>query len=212
MEEKLRIISIDPAKLSLEAISRAVPIYAPINGFVTRVNVNIGKYVNPADVLFELVDPDDIHAAITVFEKDIASFKKGIRGSLTLTDKPSELHDVEVILVSKNIDDSRSGIIHCHFLNPEHDLLPGMFLTGVFAIDSKDVLTVPEEAVVRFMGKEYVFTTTDEKEFTMTEVQTGIVEKGFKEIKGEKEEWLQKRIAVKGAFALLGKLKNKMED
>ena len=39
-----------------------------INGFVSEVNVNIGKYVNPSDVLFELVNPDDIHLALTVFE------------------------------------------------------------------------------------------------------------------------------------------------
>jgi cobalt-zinc-cadmium efflux system membrane fusion protein len=34
-----------------------------------KVNVNIGKYVTPSDILFEIVNPSDIHLALTVFEK-----------------------------------------------------------------------------------------------------------------------------------------------
>ena len=50
-------------------ISKSVNIYSPIDGFVSKVNVNIGKYVNPADILFELINPDDIHLNLKVFEK-----------------------------------------------------------------------------------------------------------------------------------------------
>ena len=45
MSERLRLINIDPDKLNEEKISGSVAIYSPINGFVSRVNVNIGKYV-----------------------------------------------------------------------------------------------------------------------------------------------------------------------
>jgi cobalt-zinc-cadmium efflux system membrane fusion protein len=45
--------------------------YSPINGYVLKVNVNRGKYVTPSDILFEIVNPSDIHLAVTVFEKDI---------------------------------------------------------------------------------------------------------------------------------------------
>jgi cobalt-zinc-cadmium efflux system membrane fusion protein len=73
LEEKLKIIGIDPQQLSVAKISRTVSVRSPIAGYVTHVNVNIGKYVNPSDVLFELVNPDDIHASMTVFEKILPS-------------------------------------------------------------------------------------------------------------------------------------------
>lgn len=213
LEEKLKIININPSTLTVESISRMVSVYSPINGYVTQVNVNIGKYVNPSDVMFELVNPDDIHAAITVFEKDLTSFKAGMMGKVALTDKPEEFYDVEVILVTKNIDESRAGLIHCHFENPKHDLLPGMFLTGVFEMNGKAATVVPEEAVVRYMGKEYVFIVKKESEFLLTEVQTGIKENGLTEIKEiQNINWMQTKIVTKGAYALLGKLKNKMEE
>lgn len=213
LDEKLRIINIQPANLSVQNISRTIPIYSPINGYVTKVNVNIGKYVNPADVLFELVNPTDIHAAITVFEKDINLFSKGTKGKVALLDKPNEWYDVEAILVTKNIDASRTGLVHCHFENPIHDLLPGMFLTGVFELDNKNVLTVPENALVRYAGKQYVFVTDDGKTFNLTPVEPGSIEKGFVELKvSDKGDLSKQKIVTEGAFALLSKLKNKGDD
>jgi len=213
LEEKLMIIGINPAKLSVTNISRDVAVYSPINGYVTKVNVNIGKYVNPADVLFELVNPDDIHAAITVFEKDINQFKKGMHGKVFLADSTGKQYDVEVILVTRNVDDNRSGLVHCHFENPLHELLPGMFLTGIFELDNKPAIAVPEQAIVRYEGKEYVFVTQDGKQFIMTPVKTGIIENGFVELQPSPgKDWLNTTIAVKGAYSLLGSLKNKAVD
>ncbi|MDE3236557.1 MAG: efflux RND transporter periplasmic adaptor subunit [Bacteroidota bacterium] len=213
LEEKLRIIGIDPAKLTVNNISRTVSIHSPISGYVTKVNVNIGKYVNPADVLFELVNPDDIHAAMTVFEKDIESFKKGMRGKVALADQPSKQFDVEVLLVTKNIADNRTGLVHCHFETPNHALLPGMFLTGTFDLTSRIAFALPEEAVVRYEGKQFVFVSSSKNIFTMEEVETGMKENGWIEIKEKKGiDWAHETVVTKNAYALLGKLKNKMED
>ena len=52
LEQKLRLIAIDPEKLSEQNISKSITIKAPFDGFVSKVNVNIGKYVNPSDVVF----------------------------------------------------------------------------------------------------------------------------------------------------------------
>ncbi|QJB33090.1 efflux RND transporter periplasmic adaptor subunit [Chitinophaga oryzae] len=206
--EKLRIININPDKLTVGSISRTAPIYSPINGYVTKVNVNIGRYVMPSDVLFELVNPEDIHAAITVFEKDIPAFHKGLQGKVTLVDRPDKVYDIETILVTKNISDNRSGLIHCHFENPGHDLLPGMFLNATFEMDSQQALTVPEEAVVRYMGKDYVFVTKDGNSFTLTPVNAGLKENNRIQLLPGGKDLGNEKIVTTGAYALLGKLKN----
>uniref|UniRef100_UPI001C2EFBAC efflux RND transporter periplasmic adaptor subunit n=1 Tax=Mucilaginibacter humi TaxID=2732510 RepID=UPI001C2EFBAC len=61
LAEKLQLIGIHTRNISASKISRSVNIYSPITGFVSKVNVNIGKYVSPTEVLFELVNPTDIH-------------------------------------------------------------------------------------------------------------------------------------------------------
>lgn len=213
LEEKLRIVGIDPDKLTVNNISRTINLRSPINGFVTKVNVNIGKYVNPADVLFELVDPDDIHAALTVFEKDIMLIKKGMKAQVSLADKPGKKYEVDVILVTRNVDKNRGGLVHCHFENANHELLPGMFLNGSFELDNRKVLSVPESAVVRYEGKQYVFLVKGSADFEMTEVETGVVQNGSIELKDNgKINWKEQKLVLKNAYSLLGKLKNKTDD
>ena len=53
LAQKLRLININPTTLTVENITKNVRLYSSIAGFVSKVNVNIGKYVNPSDVLFE---------------------------------------------------------------------------------------------------------------------------------------------------------------
>ncbi len=213
LEEKLKIIGIDPAQLTVSTISRTVSLRAPIDGFVTKVNVNIGKYVNPADVLFELVNPDDIHAALSVFEKDMPLIQKGMKGTVTLSNNSTKKYEVEVLLATKNINEERTGLVHCHFENPSHDLLPGMFLNGSFDLAATASKVLPEESVVRYEGKEYVFIAKDSSHFEMIEVQTGTKQDGFVAIKPLiTVNWNNTQFVTKNSYRLLGMLKNKPEE
>ncbi len=212
LEEKLRIIGIDPTLLNINNISRSVSLRSPINGYVTKVNVNIGKYVNPSDVLFELVNPDDIHAALTVFEKDLPLIQKGMSATVSLASNPTKKYAVEVLLVTKNINEARTGLVHCHFENPNHELLPGMFLSGSFDLSAKPTNVVPEEAVMRYEGKEYVFVAKNTHQFEMLEVQTGTRQSGFIGLKPNSGiNFATTQFVTKNGYRLLGMLKNKAE-
>src|SRR5690606_30028833 len=71
LKEKIKVSGINLPSVEKGNIQSFINIYSPINGFVTRVNGNIGKFINHADVLFEIVDTEHLHAELTVFEKDV---------------------------------------------------------------------------------------------------------------------------------------------
>ena len=72
LEEKLALIEINAEQLQeSEKISRTVTIHSPIDGYVSKVNVNIGKYVNPVDVMFEIVNTEHLHVELTVYLRRI---------------------------------------------------------------------------------------------------------------------------------------------
>ena len=125
--EKLRLIHINPNTLSENNISKSVTIYSPIDGYVSKVNVNIGKYLNPTDILFELINPDDIHLNLKVYEKDINNLYVGQRLFAYNNSNPTERHECKIILVSKDISSNEhSAEVHCHFNQYDKKLLPGM--------------------------------------------------------------------------------------
>lgn len=210
--EKLKLVGINPSALSEDKVSKSVAVHSPINGFVSKVNVNIGKYVTGTDILFELINPDDMHAALTIFEKDITKVKIGQKVQVSFVDDPSSVYDCEVILVTKNVDESRSALVHCHFEKQPKNLLPGMFLNAIVSISNANVLTLPEEAVVRFENKQYVFEAGDKNEFRMIEVQTGVVENGRVEVGSAINGFAGRKLVTKNAYAVLSKMKNAAEE
>ena len=210
--EKLRLIGINPDKLNENTISRSVPLYSPINGFVSKVNVNIGKYVNASDVLFELINPDDIHAALTVFEKDLGKVKPKQKVMVTFVDDPSTEYECEVILVTKNVDDNRSALVHCHFEKQPKQLLPGMFLNAKIRISNATVTAVPEAAVVRYGNDEFVLEDKGNHTFHLLAVQTGMKEAGIVEIISQDNDLTGKTVIIKNAYAVLSQIKNAGEE
>jgi cobalt-zinc-cadmium efflux system membrane fusion protein len=209
LAEKLRLIGIDPAKLDESKISRSVPVYSPINGFVSKVNVNIGKFVSPTEVLFELINPDDMHAALTIFEKDMPKVKIGQQVFVSFVDEPDRSYECDIILVTRIVGADRSGIAHCHFETKPKTLLPGMFLNATIRIDNMEAITVPEEALVRYGGHQYLIRVAGERTYELIEVETGIRENGLLEVSSTTHDLLKEQVVVKNAYAILGAMKNK---
>lgn len=211
LAEKLRLININPTKLSEGNLSRQINIYSPIDGYVSKVNVNIGKYVNPTDVLFELIDPSDIHLNLKVFEKDINKLAIGQKLVAYTNNNPDKKYHCDIILISKDFDADKTAEVHCHFDEYDKSLLSGMYMNAEIEVKNHEAYTLPEEAIVNFEGKDYVFITDDKKQFTIKEVQLGVKENGFIEIKNT-TSLNEKAIVSKGAYTLLMKMKNKAEE
>lgn len=206
--EKLKLIYVNPNKLTESNLSKSINIYSPINGFVSKVNVNIGKNVNPSDVLFELIDPSDIHLNLKVFEKDITKLYIGQKLFAYSNNQPENKHECEIILISKDLSaEDHTAEVHCHFEDYDKTLLPGMYMNAVIEVKSNNVLTLPEEAVVNFEGKDYIFLVNNKNQYTMTEVNVGEKENNFIEIL-EAGKIESKKVVIKGAYTLLMKLKN----
>ena len=210
--EKLKLVGINPGKLNENTISRSVPLYSPINGFVSKVNVNIGKYVVASDVLFELINPADIHAVLTVFEKDLAKVKPRQKVMVTFVDEPSTEYECEVLLVTKNVDDNRSALVHCHFEAQPKQLLPGMFLNARIKVSNAEVAAVPEAAVVRYGNDEFVLEERGSNSFHLLPVQTGMKEDGMVEIISKDNDLTGRTVIIKNAYAVLSQMKNSGEE
>jgi hypothetical protein len=180
-------------------------------GFVSNVNVNIGKYVNPTDVLFELVDPTDIHLNLKVFEKDLVKLAIGQKLIAYSNSDSNKKFECEIILISQAISEDGSAEVHCHFSKYDKSLFPGMYMNAEIELKSNQVLAVEEEAIVSFEGKNYVFVKQGKKTFEMLEVEVGTKENGWVEVLNN-TNFDGKEIVSKGAYTLLMTLKNKAEE
>ncbi len=210
--EKLRLININPLSLNESNLSRTINIYSSINGFVSKVNVNIGKYVNPSDVLFELINPEDIHLNLKVFEKDLDKISIGQKLIAFNNNQPDKKHKCEIILISQDLSTDRSVDVHCHFVDYDKTLLPGMYMNAEIEINLTNASTIVTDAIVSFEGKDFVFTAKDKRTFRLVEVLKGSSENGYTDIIATGGNSLNSLpVVTNGAYSLLMHLKNKSE-
>ncbi len=212
LNEQLKLLNVNPEQLTENNISREVYLYAPANGYVTKVNVNIGKYVQPSEVLFELVDPTDIHIRLAVFEKDIDKIYIGQK-FIAYTNKNNKSYPCDIVFIGKELNKDRSLDVHCHCEDLDKNIIPGEYITAEIAVKTTiSGMALPEEAVLHFEGKEYVFIETAKYKYEMTEVETGLQQGGYTEVKLNEKLKENSLVVVRGAYSLLMKLKNTEEE
>jgi cobalt-zinc-cadmium efflux system membrane fusion protein len=211
LEQKLKMIGIKPESITENNITSTIKIYSPINGFVSNVNVNIGKFVNPSDILFELIDPSAIHLNLKIFEKDLNQLAIGQKLITYSNTDPSKKYDAEISLISRDLSAERIAEVHCHFENSDKRLAPGMYMNAEIQLKDDNKLAITEDAIVNFEGSDYVFVKKSDNTFEMTTIKTGTIERGFVEVINA-EIFKDKQLVTKGAYTLLMTLKNKSDD
>lgn len=222
LKEKLRVLNLDPSSVEAGNLRSSINLISPIHGYVTEVNVNIGKFVSPTDVLFEIVDTEHLHAELIIFERDIPKIQLGQKVRFTLANETTE-RMATVYLIGREISKDRTVQIHCHIDREDKELLPGMYLNGLVEAGQVKVPALADAAIVDYQGKKYVFIEvgdehedekkTEHKEetrhFEMVELEIGNTELGFTEVKSSNMQKLKSaKIVINGAYALLSKMKN----
>lgn len=205
--EKLKFAGINPNNVATKNISKSINIYSPISGYVSKVNVNTGKYVAPSDILFEIVNPSDIHLALTVFEKDINKMAIGQSVIAYNNTNPEKKYHCEIILIGKDFSEDRSTEMHCHFAKYDKTLLPGMYMNAEIKLKSQQSNVLPSEAIVNYENKNYIFIEKGKKLFEMKEVTIGTSENEYVEIVSN-ENLKDLNVVIKGSYSLLMKMKN----
>ncbi|MCK9424180.1 MAG: efflux RND transporter periplasmic adaptor subunit [Bacteroidales bacterium] len=217
LEQKLKLIGIDAKKLEVENISGSVTVLSPISGYVKTVSVNIGKYVNPTDVIVEIINNQNLTLELTVFEKDIDQVTIGQKISFILPDKPENKQSAVIYQVGKSLNDDKTIKVYATVDNQNKSLLPGMYINAIINTQNDYTTALPEEAILSFEDKNYIFIFSDKKKegdkvvslFKIIEVKKGVTNEGFTEVILPKDfDLKQSRIVIKGAYNLLSALKN----
>jgi len=103
--------------------------------------------------------------------------------------------------------------VQCHFEKYDKSLIPGMYMNAEVEIATSSAFVIDNDGLVRFEGKQYVFTETGKNTYAMLEVTTGNSENGATQITPTDTSSIAgKRFVTKGAYTLLMKMKNKEEE
>lgn len=217
LDAKISMAGISKAALSEGKILPSASLYSPITGYVRTSNINIGRYVNPTDVLFELAKNGELHLALNVFEKDIDQIRAGQTIRFGLGSEQELNRTATVFLIGKATADDRMIPVHCH-LSPSSGkgLLPGMYAKAWIEKTTDSVPVLPNESIVQSEGKDYIFIQTSQSDkgysYKMVPVRKGIQQDNLTQVILPSTVAADAVIVTKGAYAILSALINASEE
>ena len=115
-------------------------------------------------------------------------------------------------MIGKDVSPERAVQVQCHFEQYDKSLIPGMYMNAEVEVSTNKAFVISNDGLVRFEGKQYVFTQAENKKYQMQEVTTQNTENGFTQITfSDSTEMRNKIFVTKGAYTLLMKMKNAEE-
>jgi Cu(I)/Ag(I) efflux system membrane fusion protein len=164
---------------------RALPVYAPISGYVTARTAYHGMKVMPADTLFDILDLSHVWVLADVYEYELPRLSVGQRATMTLSYWPGRVWNGTVTYVYPAVDEkTRTVKVRVELDNPKGELKPEMFADVTIHGSARDVLQVPDDAILESGTRNIVFVSEGEGKLVPREVSVGDHGAGSVEIRG----------------------------
>jgi membrane fusion protein, copper/silver efflux system len=153
---------------------RSLPVYAPISGYVTGKTAYHGMKVMPADSLFDIVDLSQLWVLADVYEYELPRLRLGQNAEMKLSYWPGRSWKGTVTYIFPAVDEkTRTVKVRIEVPNPLGELKPEMFADVTLYGKTREVLQVPEDAVIDSGTRKVVFVSLGEGKLSPREVSLG---------------------------------------
>ena len=211
LEAQLKLLNINTSSVRNGTIAQSISLRSPIEGFVQKVEVKTGQYVEPQTELFEIVNTHHVHADLMVFEKDVYKVKKGQKVIFNLQSNTDEELTAEIYSVSKTFEDNPKALhVHAEIENKKGNLIPGMYIKGKIQVENTVTKALPESAIIKEGDRFYVFSVEKENNdwsFTPIEVILGAKDDNWIAVQFTNEIEKNTKFAYNNAYYLIAEMK-----
>jgi Cu(I)/Ag(I) efflux system membrane fusion protein len=179
-EQRLRFLDVPPA--TLQSLRRGgqprptVTIPSPVTGTVIEKPSVQGMRFMPGEPLYRIVDLSTVWLIADVFEQDLGSVRVGQEAVVGVKAYPGRSFSGRVAFVYPTVGaETRTAQVRLELPNPDELLKAGMYATVEIAapLDARDVLAVPESAVLDSGSRQVVLVDHGDGRFEPRAVSLG---------------------------------------
>ena len=192
IEQKLRLLHININNVKAGKFTSIIPIYAPISGVVSKVNVSKGEFVDTTDIILEINNTTHKHLELVIFEKDVLNVKEKQLIKFSIPESSENIYNASVYLIGNEIDEqNRTVRVHAHLKDENKPFLVGMFVEAEIITDKISKYVLPITSISEEDNTFYTMFLKDKTEegyiFEKKEIKIGIKNEDWVEIKNFKE-------------------------
>lgn len=191
------------------ANAKSLRVVSPINGNISAIPIKIGSSVMAGQSLFSIVDNSELHLDLMVYEKDLPLVKVGQKVSFSFTNIDETVVTAKIFSITKSFEPgTKTVIVHAKIDNVLDTLIPGLYVNALIHIGEKTVDALPNKAIIKADGREFIFILEDEVEeaggmsyhFERVEVKSGVSELGYTQVTILEPLPADSQIVIDGAY------------
>jgi multidrug efflux pump subunit AcrA (membrane-fusion protein) len=169
-----RVALVDPSRPGLNY--EESPVRAPISGTITSFPLSIGATVAPSMSIGKISTANDLEISINVAERFVDRIRLNQTAQLTFDAFPSAVFTARVVEISPVLNTvSRTMSVKLRLVAPDPRVKIGMYArVKLITSERRNVIVIPNEALVRRAGDTYVFVLGEESRVRMVDVDEGI--------------------------------------
>ncbi|MCX7744607.1 MAG: efflux RND transporter periplasmic adaptor subunit [Flavobacteriales bacterium] len=211
IEAQLFMLGINPTDVLNGKIYSEVILTAPFSGYIGSFTANTGKYIRQDEEIMTVLNKEHLHAELRVFEKDILKVKENQPVYFKLTGS-NKIYEAYVKLIGKEVEPvSRTVQVHAHIDKKYPEIVNGMFVNAEIHTSADSVYVIPESALMEEGGHYYCMVDLGQHTYEMQEVLPGSTHDGQTEVLNA-DEFLQKKVVLKGAYSLFAIIKKSKDE
>ena len=104
LKAQLKLIHMDPSRVEEGKIYSDAPVYSPIGGYVTHMDLTLGKFIEPGEAVLEILDTDQLRLNLHLFENDMLNLIVGQAVRFYKPDDPDRGFEAKLTHLGKTID------------------------------------------------------------------------------------------------------------
>lgn len=212
LKKYLEFLGMSTSRLSFSTIQSKAPIVAPMDGYITQVSYHNGMTVSTNQELIEVINEEQLHIELNVFESDVAKIKEGQKVSYTVDAYRGEIFEGEITGIGKEFNaESKTVAVHAHVAGTNQPkFIKDLYLQAKIWLDDQTGTVLPEEALIREGDKDYIYVTKnslkdDKLYFRKILVRVGNKSKGKVEVNPLGSIDMSESIVVNGAYYVYAK-------
>ncbi len=197
------------AESASNQVKYQMPLVAPISGEIVSVTHIEGEHLDDAhQEIFRVVNTERVWVEADISEFDLNELAENPGATMTLPAYPGRSFNIlnggggRLVNIGSIVDsETRTVSIVYEMPNPEGLFRPGMFADVYLETKTAtDTVALPEKAIVKDNGRPTAYVLVDGENFQRRELEVGIRDNGFVEVKGGLA--VGERVVTRGAYAI----------
>lgn len=129
---QLALLNVDTEKIMHDGIKTYLEVKAPISGYITNMQTNVGQYFEAGKPICDIIDKTETMLLLTAYEKDLAYISVGEKVDFTVNGIENRSFQAEISAIDQMVNsDNRSINVYARVKGSDAMFRQGMYVSAV---------------------------------------------------------------------------------